>query len=298
MKKILSMLLSITMLTSVCCMKVSAAEETTSLQRQKLGALLDAYSSPPLWGRPVLYWEYAESYSTAKEIYETDNLSETEYLMASDDLLNDILNMYVVRGYAEAVYETTGNDQNYNNWYSDDDWANYQSSVEELKNAIDSLEDNTVYSKRLTKAFHGVLKAYNEMTNKHTLKGDINGDGEVNVSDVTLLQKYLVGTAQLTGAQKMLAGAVEYENPSITEATTIQKYCAGLMTELPNNNIFIDDLGRYTDRDLLMERTINFNICPRTCVGTGSKSRMQNGYSGINYMDYYYKWCYENNVEP
>ena len=49
-----------------------------------------------------------------------------------------------------------------------------------------------------------MMTSYNKMTNAYTVKGDVNGDGEVNIEDATLVQKYVVHIENLTGAQKML----------------------------------------------------------------------------------------------
>lgn len=57
---------------------------------------------------------------------------------------------------------------------------------------------------QLTKAFKEMMTSYNKMTNAYTVKGDVNGDGEVNIEDATLVQKYVAHIENLTGAQKML----------------------------------------------------------------------------------------------
>ena len=56
--------------------------------------------------------------------------------------------------------------------------------------------------------------------------GDINQDGEVNVQDTTLLQKYATKLAELNDVQKECAKFDDMENITVKSATKIQKYIA------------------------------------------------------------------------
>lgn len=56
--------------------------------------------------------------------------------------------------------------------------------------------------------------------------GDVNLDGKVNVSDATLIQKYLVGSASLSDNALSLADFNKDNYISIIDATLIQKYIA------------------------------------------------------------------------
>ena len=59
--------------------------------------------------------------------------------------------------------------------------------------------------------------------------GDVNGDGEVNVIDATLVQKYLVKSVSLN-ARQLKAADVNFDgNITIQDVTIIQKYSVGLI---------------------------------------------------------------------
>lgn len=300
MKKILALVLALILMMGLCTVAVSA--EDTSIEKQKLKRLLDCNESEFFgWlGMPSVYYnsDAIGQYNKALTTYNSSKSDDASYATATTLLLNADLNkMYVVPAYAKATYEMALAEQNYNNWYTEEQWSEFTQKINDLKVAIDSLTSDTEQSSKLTKAFHSLLKTYNEMTNAHTLVGDVNKDNQVNVMDVTLLQKYLVDMENLTGAQKMLSGSRSYDDISIIDVTELQKHIAGLVAEMPDNNIFISDLS-YTaiDEDLLMERVLNFNICPRNAVGTGVRGYIQNGYMGIYFLAGYYKWCIENEI--
>ena len=294
MKKILAILLSATLLCSAFCINASAVE--TSIEKEKLYKLINSYEAS-WWGSTIIYGELVDdARADAQEVYNNENSTDYDYTLASTALLNVYLSSDIYPSFAQITYDNAVKEQNYNNWYTDEQWNDFQSKLADLKIA---LEDDSMFSKKITNKFHALLKTYNEMTNAYTVKGDLNKDGTVNVLDVTLLQKYLANSANFTGAQKMLAGATKYENPSITDVTTIQKYSVGQLDEMPNNNVFISDSTHsFMDTDLLMERTINFTICPRTLPGWHNGSPLNNNYIGIDFLVSYYKWCADNNCEP
>lgn len=61
------------------------------------------------------------------------------------------------------------------------------------------------------------------------LKGDVNLDGEVNINDVTELQLALVGSVNLSDAQKSVAQVYQDEKITIRDATMIQIFLAGFI---------------------------------------------------------------------
>ncbi len=63
--------------------------------------------------------------------------------------------------------------------------------------------------------------------------GDVGGDGEVDITDVTLIQRHLVGMMQLSEEQQK-AGMVENgEELTIFDATLIQRKLVGLIDVFP-----------------------------------------------------------------
>lgn len=64
---------------------------------------------------------------------------------------------------------------------------------------------------------------------KHKL-GDVNGDGKINVSDATVIQKYAAELITLTDAQIAVADTNNDGLININDATLIQRYAAELIT--------------------------------------------------------------------
>ena len=56
-----------------------------------------------------------------------------------------------------------------------------------------------------------------------SLRGDINGDGEVSIVDITLLQKYLLKTAQLEESQFATADLNEDGKINIFDAVILKR---------------------------------------------------------------------------
>lgn len=297
MKKIISLILIVCMLVTSACFAVSAANED-SLEKQKLKYLIDlvdGYYS--IWGEPVTFTPLMKSYSDAKTALADENSTDYDYYYARKNLFDDHLNMYVVEGFAEETYKKAREEKNYNNWYTDEQWANFQSKLDDLGKALET--HDSYYSKDLTVAYMAMMKAYNEMTNAYTLKGDLDRSGEVDVKDATLLMKYLARLEDLTGAQKMLSGSAKYEDLTITDATRIQKYIARLIDEMPNNSVFIEDKEEYAasagaiDPGIIMERTANFNICPRVYPQIYISNDFTDFWVSYQYM----YWCDQNGYE-
>jgi hypothetical protein len=62
--------------------------------------------------------------------------------------------------------------------------------------------------------------------------GDINLDGSIDITDVTLLQKGLIGLSSLDNTQTYCADVNGDGVVSITDATEIQKYLVGIESAL------------------------------------------------------------------
>lgn len=296
MKKIIAVLLSAMVLISAFCVSANAVENTEA--KDKLTELIECHDNQySMWGSPNPYFidEAYQAYIASKKVLNDVNSTEQNYIEATNSLVNaDLYKIYIRPEVAKTTYENAVKEQNYNNFYSDEEWAEYQNNLSNLKAELDKITDENQFSSGLTDAFHSVLKTYNKMTNNYVVKGDINKDGTVNVTDVTLLQKNIAGLTNLTGAQKMLSGATYYDNLSILSVTNLSKYISRNGTSLPGENVFISDLGvPYVENDLMLERTFNFNICPRIC-SESQPVRLKNGESSLQILYGYYKFCSEN----
>ncbi len=60
--------------------------------------------------------------------------------------------------------------------------------------------------------------------------GDVDGDGEVDISDVTLVQKYIAGMSEFDIPQIKASLLTENNEITVDNATKIQKYVADIIT--------------------------------------------------------------------
>ena len=63
-------------------------------------------------------------------------------------------------------------------------------------------------------------------------KGDVNGDGEVNISDATDIQRYAAKLTVLSGSSLKAADVNGDGTVNINDSTVIQKYVAKIITKL------------------------------------------------------------------
>lgn len=71
------------------------------------------------------------------------------------------------------------------------------------------------------------------VTTKVSNLGDLNFDGNINISDVTLIQKHLSGLELLNATQITNADVDSNNKITIDDATIIQKYIAGFISDFP-----------------------------------------------------------------
>ena len=284
MKKILSIFLITSMVFStVFSLGVSATQELTIRDDLvQLNYYTNYYLSTTGVCKPFYFYDQKLENATnnVSKVLRDKTSTDEDYLIAYNTLFSADYDITIAPDFAEGAYNLALKEQNYNNWYSDEDWERFETTRAALGKALE-----TQLPTKISEAFYDMLYSYNVMTNRYTLKGDINKDGVVNIMDVTLIQKYLVGDADLTGAQKMLTSAYNYENININEATTIQKYSINLLSEMPNNKVFLSDFETYESDERITERAMNFIICPRTNDGIYN---LRNGYYDTQFLEEYY----------
>ena len=291
MKKIISIILIVTLLFSITfCVNVSAVPELTPYRDlTTLKFYTKLYLSSTGMCKPF-YWydtKIEDALENVSKVLSNDSSTDVDYLAAYDALLFADYNLTIAPDFAQGAYELALKEENYNNWYCDEDWSNFVSARTSLGTALE-----TNLPTKISETFYDMLYSYNLMTNRYTLKGDINKDGVVNILDATLIQKYLAGYEKLTGAQKMLTCAYNYEDIDVAEATTIQKYCTNLIDEMPNNNVFLSDFETYESDERITERAFNFIICPRTNDGIYD---LRNGFYDTQFLEEYYQVTQKDN---
>lgn len=288
MKKILAMLLSFSILLSAVCINAAAAESTEDDQKKRtaydnLYVLYEyIYTRDNITGicRVTFSKLTDQRLDEAMDVIKDKNSTLEDYTSAYDNLISAVYNEYIDKYTARTTYENALAEQNYNNWYSQKDWSRFVSAREALGNALESNSNDEI-----TNAFYDLLEIYNIMTNRYKVMGDVNKDGEVNVIDATLIQKYLSGEVNFTGAQKMLiATNYNYENPNIISATRVQKYAADYTAYFDDN--FVPQYSYYRDSyERRMQRTFNFTICPKSSDGMYT---LDNGYFDTEFLQEYY----------
>lgn len=283
---------------------INQVDDSDSVERQKLGILVKTYIALyRTWiGAPTVYvpwggdWQ-SEAILGAYDVYVDDNLTDDEYKSAKDKMYLALNNFEIPFEFASYAYEKGLEEKNYNNWYSDEHWADFQDKLKKLGKALETYgTSGKSYDSNITVVYNDMVDAYNKMTNAYTIKGDINKDGKVNIQDVTEVQKYVVGIGHLTGAQKMLTNSLRYENLTISDATNLLKYVVGLKTEFENNSVFVNEQYNidYYDNSIRWHAFCNFNIFPRSSGGP----RVDNDYTDFATTAYYKVECEEKGLEP
>lgn len=292
MKKLISGILALTLLFSSFCIS-AAASGTTGADEQRKTAEYNLERLCEYVGlevnsvgeKKISYeWYTEQELNAAEAVLNNSNATTGDLIDAWQRLIDAAYSEDVDKEIATLTYENALKEQNYNNWYGDEEWSDFIAKRDELGTALEMDSDI-----RITKTFYALLKTYNTMTNRYKVFGDVNGDGSVDVNDVTLVQKYIAGEAQLTGAQKQLVACdYFYEKTSVDSATNIQKGIVGMSTNYTDS--FVPEYGPYDSYDRRIERTLNFTLCPREFFGFGF---LKNGVYDTQYLDIYFKLCYK-----
>ena len=90
--------------------------------------------------------------------------------------------------------------------------------------------------------------------------GDADLNGDVEITDVTLIQRHLAKLEELNNAQQIVCDPNNDQTVSITDATLIQRYIAKLDSKLPASNLFkLLTLSRNID-NITSENTLTFSV--------------------------------------
>ena len=283
MKKLISLIVVFVLIITLCCFGAGAAEESSGSENdfEKLYYFWYAYQNEKEMSGGVNVYYYAQSASLVEDEVKAVFKAPTDESAhrAFEDLKSLVFEQkYIDYDYAKATYNNALLETNSDGWYTDAEWSDFQSKLAGLKTALDSFVsrgEDLVDDKALTDAFHALLKAYNTMTNRDALAGDVNGDGCVNIRDVTMVQRYLAEFEPLNGAQKMraaLSGMKRCDSISVSDATQLQKHIAeyddsGIAVDGYGSNVytvFVDEaeVNPLESKEFMTERLFNFAICP------------------------------------
>lgn len=138
-------------------------------------------------------------------------------------------------GILTEICESESND---NGFYSAEVWERFTVA---LQNAKTACANDTIIGNR--KAFWDLYFAYNKLCVQYDAPGDIDGDGEIGIIDVTILQRALVGIGKPLNSAQIYAASVQpyYDfeglEPEATDATMIQRYVARMPVVLSDHRI-------------------------------------------------------------
>ncbi len=173
------------------------------------------------------------------------------------DLLEVSSTMYVEKSELKYMYYLFINENNDNGYYSDELWNEVQQLITDAKTAYYSGDEQLVHH-----VYIKMRNTYDALCKYNTVYGDFSGDGELNVVDVTYLQKYIAELTEFNSSQKTLSciNGEGVGGASIKTATYMQKYMVGLVTQFGNR-----DLDKLVAAEPFVE---GFNVDPVTfeCV--------------------------------
>ena len=259
MKKLISVVLCVAML--CCTMAVSAFsvnavdnDETQELRTELYDICHLILNPPDYTGEPDPFYS-VESYhrlqASAKvglPVAENPDSTYEELKQAYDNLIN-----------VELCISSTNAQESYNfavaepfnaNWWTESLWTEFQTKIADLKTALDGGDEKTIDT-----AYKAVNYTLNEACNSKKIHGDVNGDGEVTITDVTLIQKYCAELETFSMVQKFnLLNNYNYDNatrfaPKIDDATSLQKELIGLIDGSYYSKVYNDD---YTIRNYVL----------------------------------------------
>lgn len=278
-KKILSILISVILTISCCAFSAYAADYDYETERKKLGMMVGTYENFEYEmgaGYPYIYFDseaYNEIWGNAVSVYYNPNSTADDYHQAFTSVFDLIFNEQIINPeYAEQTYINALGEIYSEDWYTQEEWNEFQSKTAELGNALELCDETDEQSMHnMTDAFHDLLRAYNTMTNHDPVAGDVNGNKKVDIRDVTEIQRSLAEVATLNGAQKMRASVSNdrrCEEISIKDATLLQRYLAEFTddpVEYSSYPIFVSEsrTNALITEDYLTEHMFNFAICPR-----------------------------------
>ncbi len=230
MKKMLSFLLTFVMLLSLCSVTAFATDESLLDAKCELKNLIedieDVYIErsamvPPTYPNYSVESEERLINAVEKTSSEMDSYTSVEEVNEAADLLNSCVEqldfhedeLKFMLDLMKADYE----DKTY---YDAETSAEIKEIYETAQAAYESKEP-----KAMNKSYIALRNELDKLCLAVTVVGDVNNDGEFSIQDVTLIQKYLADSVQLTSAQRF-AGGLDDVNIEIRISTQFMKALA------------------------------------------------------------------------
>ena len=295
MKKIISIILALVTVLSCAAYSVSATE-TTDVNKRRL-QLYTNYCIRHIiepTGKPDIYMKesFYSSILDADAVLKNSESTSEDYLNAYYNSKNLLYNASIYQQYAWKSYEKALKLQNV--YYPETEWNEFQNTITNLKTALDDnqgveryfddineetreREQRALYfytdeqMKEITTRFHEMLYAYNSMSDKYYVMGDINRDGETDIFDAVYIQKKVIAETEtpgkvlnyrLTNTQSSVGDVNGDSRVDILDAVDIQKFTADKISEFKPYASFITKINTHETEDFMKAHLINYDICP------------------------------------
>ena len=167
--------------------------------------------------------------------------SEEELAKAKTDFNHIVSTMTLEKEELEFMVSLFEKEKNDNNYYDEETWNGFQSVLAYGKQALQSEDEELMY--------HSYIKmrnTFNNICKYNTEYADFNGDGVLNITDITLAQKYLVNSVEFNYSQCTIAQFNYCDFLRIDDLTNLQKYIVGngekMKTKHLDNVLSLQDL--------------------------------------------------------
>ena len=144
-------------------------------------------------------------------------------------------NLYADGGFFDSAYEQYQPviERNYNEagWYISKWWVNH------IKKPLPTYAENYDYMKNWCVERNAWMRLHYDPFDESFIIGDVNGDGNIDVFDATIVQKYAVERTELTAEQKLLADVNNDGNIDTLDATDVQKYSVEKLQEFKKKTV-------------------------------------------------------------
>ena len=228
MKKLTSLLLTVIMLFSVFSITAYAStdniadlkEQLTSYTNEMEFIFVYNFMLTPPWVPQYSSESYKRMEDAIKKIRsEIDSYTTEEQINDATALLDSCkAQMYVQAKELKFMLDLMEADYNDTSYYDAETSAEIKSVYEAAKAAYESNVEKDIHISYLK-----MRDELNKLCLAVKVVGDVNNDGKLSIRDITIMQKYLAGSATLTSAQRFASG-FDVEHNNINQVTEFQKY--------------------------------------------------------------------------